>query len=118
MAWGSETSATQLTNITTEQFFDEEPQLNPRELAHVEIEVDFPTSPTDDAIVAVYGSLDGTNWDDTPLMEFTIDNGTDPNQVSFVVMGIYQFRVGVRRSGTTDTLTSADMDYRKDGVSA
>jgi hypothetical protein len=56
MAWGSDTAATQLTGITTEQFFDQVPTLNPRETAHVQVSVDFPASPTDRAIIAVYNS--------------------------------------------------------------
>ena len=36
--------------------------------------------------------------------------------ISFLVTGVYKFRVGVRRSGSTDTITSADLSYRKDGV--
>jgi hypothetical protein len=39
MAWGSDTSATQLTAITTEQFFDQVPTLNPRETVHVQVSV-------------------------------------------------------------------------------
>jgi len=58
MAWGSDTAATQLTSITTEQFFDQAPTLNPRETAHVQVSVDFPGSPTDHAIVAVYTTHD------------------------------------------------------------
>jgi hypothetical protein len=54
MAWGSDTAATQLTGITTEQFFNQIPTLNPREAAHVQVSVDFPSSPTDHAIIAVY----------------------------------------------------------------
>lgn len=119
MAWGAKTSATQLTTITTEQFFDQTPTLNPGELLHVEVEANFPVTPTDNLIVAVYGTLDAAteNWDDTALMEFEIDNGTDPNKVSLTISGIYKFRIGVRRSGTTDTITSADMSFRADGVS-
>jgi hypothetical protein len=45
MAWGSDTAATQLTGITTEQFFDQAPTLNPRETAHLQVSVDFPASP-------------------------------------------------------------------------
>ena len=30
MAWGSDTAATQLSSITTEQFFNQVPTLNPR----------------------------------------------------------------------------------------
>jgi hypothetical protein len=32
-------------------------------------------------------------------------------------MGVYQFRVGLKRSRSTDTITSADLAFRKDGVS-
>jgi hypothetical protein len=40
MAWGSDTAATQLISITTEQFFSQVPTLNPRETAHVQVSVD------------------------------------------------------------------------------
>ena len=46
-----------------------------------------------------------------------LDKDVDPNSIDFLVTGVYQFRVGVRRSGSTDTLTSADFAFRKDGVS-
>lgn len=119
MAWGSDIASTQLTSITTEQFFSQTPQLNPGESAHCQVDVNFPTTPTDNALVAVYATLDDSseNWDDTPLFEFSIDNGIDPNAVSFVVSGVYKFRVGVRRDGTTDTIPSADMSHRVDGIS-
>ena len=119
MAWGADTASTQLTSITSEQFFSQTPQLNPGELAHVQVSVNFPVTPTDNAIVAIYGTLDDTSevWDDTALMEFTIDKGTDPHRVSFSVAGVYKFRVGVRRDGSTDTITDADMNHRVDGVS-
>jgi hypothetical protein len=120
MAWGSDTPATQLTSITTEQFFNQVPTLNPRETAHVQVSVDFPSSPTDHAIVAVYTTFDDTSevWDLVPIMEFLIENTTDPNRISFLVTGVYKFRVGVRRSGSRDTITSADLSLRKDGVNA
>ena len=117
MVWGAKISATQLTAITSEQFFDQAPTLSPRESAHCRVAVDFPASPTDDAVIAVYGSLDGTAWSATPLMVLVLDKDVDPNSIDFLVTGVYQFRVGVRRSGSTDTLTSADFAFRKDGVS-
>ena len=117
MAWSSRISATQLTAITTEQFFDQTPTLNPRESAHCQVEVDFPATPTDDAVISVYGSLDGIAWSAMPLMVLVLDNGTDPGSIDFIVTGVYQFRVGVKRSGATDTLSSADLAFRKDGVS-
>jgi hypothetical protein len=73
-----DTTATQLSSITTEQFFDQVPTLNPREMAHVQVSVDFPGSPTDHAIIAVYTTLDDTAevFDLIPMMEFLIENTT------------------------------------------
>ena len=117
MAWGSKIIATHPTSITTEQVFDQAPTLNPRESAHYRVEVDFPASPTDDAVISVYGCLNGTAWFATALMALVLDKDVDPNSIDFIVTGVYQFRVGVKRSGTTDTLASADLAFRKDGVS-
>lgn len=118
MAWSSKTGLPQLTNITTEQFFAAV-SLNSGELAHCEVEIEFPATPTDEAQINLYGTLDDSteNWDDTPIWSQNIANSPDPNKISFPVSGLYKFRVGVARSGSTDTLTSADMSYRKDGVS-
>jgi hypothetical protein len=57
-------------------------------------------------------------WDLIPMMEFLIENAADPNRISFLVTGVDKFRIGVRRSGSTDTITSADLSLRKDGVNA
>lgn len=118
MAWGAKTDVTQLTSITTEQFFDQVPVSTPGELFHIEVEANFPASPTDNLIVALYGTLDDSsqNFDDTPFLEFEIANDNDPNKASFLISGIYSFRIGVRRSGSTDTITSADMSFRRDNV--
>ncbi len=119
MAWGSKTSATQLTSITTEQFFNQTPTLTPGELLHCEVEYNPVGTPTDNLVVSIYGTLDAAteNWDDTPIMRFEIDNAIDPNKVSFTLSGIYKFRIGVKRSGSTDTITSADFSFRRDNVS-
>jgi hypothetical protein len=111
---------TDVSSITTEQFFDQVPTLNPRETAHLQVSVDFPVSPTDHAIVTVYTTLDDSSevWDLIPMMEFLLENAADPNRISFLVTGVYKFRVGVRRSGSTDTIASADLSLRKDGVNA
>ena len=114
VAWGSDTSATQLTSVSTEQFFDETPQLAANEFARVQI-IGNSSGTTDNLEVKVYSTLDATseNWDTEPIIEFTIDctDGND-NDRSFTVTGdVYKFRVGVQRSGSTDTFT-ADMNYR------
>ncbi len=122
MAWGSKTNATQLTSVNgTEQFFDDTPTNNPRELLNCEVTYNAPTTPTDACIVSVYRTLDVSteDWDDTPFMQVTIANAPDPNKISFDIMGTYKFRIGVVMDGTpTDTTGTADFSYRKDGVSA
>jgi hypothetical protein len=118
MAWGSDTASTQLTTITTEQFFSQTPQLNPGETAHCQVAVDFPTTPTDNAIVSVYATLDDSSedWDEIPYMSFVIDNSEDTSDVSFLVSGVYKFRVGVKQDTGTTNLTSADMNHRVNGI--
>jgi hypothetical protein len=80
-------SATQLTAITTEQLFDQTPMLNPRESVHCHIQGRLPRSPTDDAVISVYGSLEGTAWSATPLMVLVLDKDVDPNSIDCLVTG-------------------------------
>ncbi len=120
MAWDGKTNSTQLTAITTEQFFSQTPTTTPRELIHSEVEYNPVASPTDNLIVAKYPTLDASseNWDDTADVEFEIDNGIDPNKVKLpTIMGTYKHRIGVRRSGSTDSVI-ADHSFRGDGVDA
>lgn len=122
MAWSAKTDATQLTSITTEQFFSFPTiltvvPLNPGELVDVYVKYVPAGSPTDSLVVSVYGTLDGSVFDIQPVLTFVLDKGTNPNSGSFVVSGLYSFRIGVKRSGTTDTIVSADCSFRRDGVS-
>ncbi len=62
-------------------------------------------SPTDDAVVTVYTTLDASAdvWTWVPLLQFTLERWADPNRASFTMSNCFKFRVGVKRSGTTDT---------------
>ncbi len=121
MAWGSDTTMTQLTTVSdTEQFFTTFVSLNPREIAHCQADINF-AGTTDDMVCSIYTTLDTSSelWDDTALFAFTIDKDTDPHQISFTVgPGIFKFRIGMKSSGATDDHTSADLRFRVDGVSA
>ena len=118
MAWGNKTQIANALSITATEVFSDSFTLNPGESAHVQVEADFPASPTDDLEVRLYGTLDESseNWDDTVLQYLgTLDKGTDPNAMSFIVSGIYKGRIGFKRSGSTDTIT-VNAWLRKDGV--
>jgi hypothetical protein len=92
--------------------------LNPGALAHVEVEGNS-NGTTDNFKGRGYGTLDASteNPDDFPIFEFTIDctSGND-SKVSFPLSGIYRWRIGCVRDGSTDTITT-DIWYREDGVS-
>lgn len=89
---------------TTESFSSNvDLQTSGYEGAHVIVEVNFDATPTDDVDVSIYGSLDGSNYDDTPLSTFRIDSGTDPNQVSIIIRDVAHFRIGVVQTGSTDS---------------
>lgn len=112
MAWGLKQHATQLTNVTTEQFFSLTPALSLGEIAVCQIETDFPADPVDYLVVDLYSTLDASSekWDTLPFQEVVIY--PDQPVASFVVRDRYKFRVGVRRGGATDTITSVDLWYR------
>jgi len=76
---------------------------NGYEGAHLIVEIDYDNSPTDEVKIKLYGSLDGTNFDDTPVWEMQGDKGTDPQQLSFIVRDFAYFRVGVQQTGSTDS---------------
>lgn len=71
--------------------------------AHVVVDLNFDATPTDDMDVKLYSSLDGSTWDDIPVTEIRVDNSDDPGQISFVVEGFAQWRIGVVQTGSTDT---------------
>jgi len=111
IAWGAEVDSTQLTTVSTEQFFSQEPTPLPNEIVRVSITGNS-SGTTDNLTISVYSSLDGVVWTTVPDYSFDLDvtDGAD-NIVEFVVHDTYQFRVGVQRTGSTDTFT-VDMSHR------
>jgi len=119
MAWGSKTQIASGVSATSTETYSSAITLNPRELAHVQVKADFPTSPTDHLEVSVYTTLDDSSetWDDVPIYAFQISNTSDPSVASIQLSGLYKFRLGFKATGSTDTIT-VDAWVRKDGVSA
>lgn len=71
--------------------------------AHVLVEVNFDATPTDHVDVSVYGSLDGSTYDSTPLFSQRVDKAIDPNRISLIVRDVAHFRIGVKQTGSTDS---------------
>ena len=64
---------------------------------------------TDNIILGIFPSVDGTDRADTPILEIEFDatGGGDTQEYSVIVRDLQHFEVGVKTSGTTDTF-----DYR------
>jgi len=120
MAWETEENATQLTAFSVATAFDLTPTLQPGELAHCQVTLDFGASAVA-ALVSVQTTLDDASeiWDSRPVMVFRKQNTVDPLTFSFVVTGFYKFRVFVEGrdiSNVAALMTSADLSIRRDSV--
>lgn len=117
MAWSSKTQiATSLSAAGTE-VYSNAVTMNPGATAVVQVDGNT-NGTTDDLLVRVYSTLDASTetWDNTPVFRYAMSKNLDPHYCSFVVTGLYKFRVGFVRSGSTDTWT-VNAYYREDGVS-
>ena len=123
MAWGSDTDAkvngsASPQNVTDTELYSDDITLNPGESADVQVTGDSGGT-TDSLKIAVYGTLDDESevWDTVPMLEVLLDcTSGNKEAVKLVVSGIYKFRIGVIRDGSTDTI-STGIYYRKDGIS-
>ena len=118
MAWGSKTQIASGLSVAGTELFSSAVTLNPGELVHIQI-VGNSGGTTDNLDIAIYTTLDDSteNWDTVPLTPLQLDctDGND-NDISIPLSGIYRFRIGFVRSGSTDTITT-NAWYRADGVS-
>jgi len=118
MAWSSKTQIENAASVAGTELFSDVVTLNPGETALLQV-VGNSGGTTDNLIISVYASLDDSaqNWDTVPIFTFELDctDGND-NDVSFIVSGLFSFRLGFIRDGSTDTIVT-DAWNRKDGVS-
>jgi|GEM_PF-860964 len=77
-------------------------ETNGYEGAHVTVDYDG-SGTTDNIIIDIFGSLDGTNYDDIALCTLSGSKTGADEQVSFIVKDVAHFRIGVKTSGTTNT---------------
>ena len=67
----------------------------------------FVASPTDDLEVRVYGSLDGNyNGNENPVLAYTLEkvDGGENIMQTVPIFTVPHFRIGLKSSGTTDTI--------------
>ena len=100
---GSGDGYTTLSGTTEEFSADIDLETNGYEGAHIIVEIDYDSDPTDEVKIALYGSLDGTNYDDTPIWSMQGDKSVDPQQLSFIIKDLAHFRLGFQQTGATDS---------------
>jgi len=100
---GSGDGYTTLSGTTEEYSADVDLETNGYEGAHVIVEIDYDATPADEVKIKLYGSLDGTNYDDTPIWEMQGDKSVDPQQLSFIIKDLAHFRLGFQQTGATDS---------------
>ncbi len=89
---------------TTESFSsDVDLATNGYEGAQLTVEIDYDSSPTDQVAIKLYGSPDGSNYDDTPICQMQGDKSIDPQQLSFIIKDLAHFKIGVRQTGSTNS---------------
>lgn len=123
MAWGSDTDAqvngaASPQNVVGTELFSDDITLNPEETAVVQVYTDSGGT-TDSLDIAIYTTLDDATekWDTVAMLGMRLDaTSGDEEVVTLVISGVYKFRVGVVRAGSTDTLATG-IFYRKNGVS-
>ena len=126
MAWGSDTSLGSQTaiNNTTEEFLPSAGggiSLNPGETCHVQLGIDneHATTVTDAVEIRIYTTLDDTSedWDEVAWQTFSVlPTAVTERDYSFLVSGVYKFRIGLLSAGATNTYT-VNGNYRLNGIS-
>lgn len=108
---GTPTTSTETLSGTTESFTG---SINSNTYWSVQLTVDinYDATPTDDVSVNIYGSVDGTNWDDTAMDFVAGDKSTDPEQLTFMLFNPPAYlRVGFQQSGSTDSHEISSVYY-------
>jgi hypothetical protein len=92
-----------LTGTTESYSSDVDMETDGYEGAHVVIEIVYDGSPTDEVIIKLYGSLDGSTYDTNPIWEIQGDKSISTQRLSFVVKDLAHFRIGVVQDTGTDS---------------
>lgn len=86
--------------------------------SHVAVDVTFHASGAQNVVVSVYGSLDGTNYDDVPVFSqgVAVSAGSS-RQISLVVTDLAHYRIGVKHAASDTnhaTVTITEQSWRYD----
>ena len=86
--------------------------------SHVVVDVTFHASGAQNVVVSVYGSLDGTNYDDIAVFSQEVAcTASAVKQISLVIPDLLHFRIGVKHAASDAnyaTVTITEQSWRYD----
>ena len=86
--------------------------------SHVTVDVTFHASGTQNVIVSVYGSLDGSNYDDVAMFSQQVAvSAGNARQISLIIRDVLHFKVGVKHAASDAnhaTVTIKEQAWRYD----
>ena len=65
--------------------------------------MNFDATPTDDVLVSLYSSKDGTTFDTSPVWSQVMSSAIDPGRITVMVGELIHSRIGVKQTGSTDS---------------
>jgi len=78
----------------------------------ITVDINYDDTPTDDISIKVYGSTDGTNWDETAMDFIAGDKSEDPEQLTFMLFNPPAYvQIGFVQSGSTDSHDISTVKY-------
>ncbi|MBW1709924.1 MAG: hypothetical protein JRJ73_08600 [Deltaproteobacteria bacterium] len=111
-------NAVTLSGTTESLSSDVDLETNGYEGAHVTIDAAFDASGTQNVAVKIYGSLDGTNYDDEPLFSQEVEvSAGNSVQISLIIKDLAHFKVGVAHvaaEANEATITAKEQSWRWD----
>jgi len=70
----------------------------------VTVDINYDATPTNSVTIYLYGSVDGTNFDDTPMDLIAGDKTTDPEQLTIMLFSPPAYlQIGFVQTGSTDS---------------
>lgn len=133
MAWGSKGTTSALTlgssySTVQESAADKEISLNPGESCSIILDVDFQSTPTEDADIIIVKSVDGTEYEsdgeaERHIISVANRETDDPAERHLFVSDCHTFKVRARvrdtddTAGGDDTSSTLTVHYRLDGIS-
>lgn len=78
----------------------------------ITVDINYDATPTDNIALYVYGSKDGTKFDDTPMDLVAGDKSKDPEQLTLMIFNPPAYlQVGFVQDGSTDSHDISTVHY-------